>query len=384
MAAKVVNHKVNQAGLVDLIGGDTLEEFEGNISNLVEVFASGPFPLYQGRAERISMAELHSYDPLAGLNSPEHESPALYELKRIVQVIYEKDYRFAQPPRMPTISATAGDGEVILTWDDIADTRTRDPFVGNINDFEGYKVYRASDKYMADPEIITDGYGTPTFKKPIYQCDLIDEYSGFTDFGLINGTGYNLGNNSGIKHIFVDNTVQNGRTYYYAVAAYDFGAPNIGPGISPSENNTVIELDEFENIRSIGKNIAIVTPHQKAAGYISPEVEIEEGILLGSGKVSPLIRAQGSLKKGHEYAISFGIDTVATISGYDKGIQYKRQEDSMYSIKKEDSKKLYDLLTPLKYKGNNATTKIQQKNALRDLLNSSYKFSFDSLPKISI
>ena len=71
----------------DLIGGDTLEEFEGNISNLVEVFASGPFPLYQGRVERISMAELHSYDPLAGLNSAEHESPALYELKRIVQVI---------------------------------------------------------------------------------------------------------------------------------------------------------------------------------------------------------------------------------------------------------------------------------------------------------
>jgi len=66
----------------------------------------------------------------------------------------------------------------------------------------------------------------------------------------------------------------------------------------------------------------------------------------------------------------------------DNGIQYKRQEDSTYSIKKEDSKKLYDLLTPLKYKGNNATTKIQQKNALRELLNSSYKFSFDSLPKI--
>ena len=77
---------------------------------------------------------------------------------------------------------------------------------------------------MADPEIITDGYGTPMFKKPIYQCDLIDEYSGFTDFGLVNGTGYNLGTNSGITHIFVDNTVQNGRTYYYAVVAYDFGA----------------------------------------------------------------------------------------------------------------------------------------------------------------
>ena len=155
------------------------------------------------------MAELHSYDPLAGLNSDNHDSPALYELKRIVQVIYEKDYRFAQPPKMPTLSATAGDGEVILTWDDVADTKTRDPFVGNINDFEGYKVYRSTDKYMADPEIITDGYGTPMFKKPIYQCDMIDDSphnpnptnnmahqcSGFTDFGLVNGAGYNLGNN---------------------------------------------------------------------------------------------------------------------------------------------------------------------------------------------
>ena len=28
---------------------------------------------------------------------------------------------------------------------------------------------------MSDPEIITDGYGTPMFKKPIYQCDLVDD-----------------------------------------------------------------------------------------------------------------------------------------------------------------------------------------------------------------
>ena len=92
----------------------------------------------------------------------------------------------------------------------------------------------------------------------------------------MNGTGYNLGNNTGINHIFVDNTVQNGRTYYYAVVAYDYGAPDIGPGISPSENNAIIELDEYENIRSIGKNVAIVVPHQPAAGYIPPAVEMEE------------------------------------------------------------------------------------------------------------
>ena len=350
----------NDQVMWDIIGGDTLEEFEGNISNLVEVFASGPFPLFQGRVERISMSELHSYDPLAGLNSDDHTAPALYELKRIVQVIYEKDYRFAQPPKMPTLTATAGDGEVILTWDDIADTRTRDPFVGNINDFEGYKVYRSTDKYMADPEIITDGYGTPMFKKPIYQCDMLNvephnpnetndmehQCSGFTDFGTVNGMGYNLGNNTGISHIFVDNTVQNGRTYYYAVVAYDYGAPDIGPGISPSENNAIIELDEYENIRSIGKNVAIVVPRQPAAGYIPPTVEMEETDLLGSGSINPVIRAQGSLKEGHSYAVTFGVDTIATIGGYEYGFQYVTDEvmvfdetDSTYLVYTENSSK---------------------------------------------
>jgi len=350
----------NDQAMWEVIGVDSLEEYTSNISNLVEVFASGPFPLFQGRVERISMSELHSYDPLAGLNSDAHTAPALYELKRIVQVIYEKDYRFAQPPKMPTVTATAGDSEVILTWDNISDTKTRDPFVGNINDFEGYKVYRSTDKYMSDPEIITDGYGTPMFKKPIYQCDLLDQSPhnpnsingmthqcrGFTDFGLVNGAGYNLGDNTGISHIFVDNTVQNGRTYYYAVVAYDYGAPDIGPGISPSENNAVIELDEAEEIRSIGKNVAIVVPHQPAAGYIAPFVETEEADLLGSGSVTPIIRAQGSLQAGHNYSLTFGVDTIATVSGYDRGFQYVTNEiyiydetDSTFLIYKEDTSK---------------------------------------------
>ena len=323
----------NDQAMWEVISVDSLEEYLDIVSNLVEVFASASFPLYQGRVERISMSELHSYDPLAGLESDEHSAPALYELKRIVQVIYEKDYRFAQPPKMPTLTATAGDGEVILTWDDIADTRTRDPFVGNVNDFEGYKVYRATDRYMSDAEVITDGYGTPTFMLPIFQCDLIDDIRGFTDFGLVNGMAYNLGYDTGITHVFRDNTVQNGRTYYYAVVAYDYGAPDIGPGISPSENNVVIQLDEAENVESIGKNVAIVIPHQPAAGYIPPEISTEENPnLIGTGTVQPEILARGSLKPGHEYMMTFGIDTLGQVSGYDNGILYATNKFSVYDV----------------------------------------------------
>ncbi len=342
----------NDPVMFDLITSDTLEEFEGNVSNLIEVFASGPFPLYQGRVERISMSELHSYDPLTGLNDASHSAPALFELKKIVQVIYEKDYRFAQPPKMPTLTATAGDNQVVLTWDDIADTRTRDPFVGNVNDFEGYKVYRATDKYMLDAEVITDGYGTPTFLKPVYQCDLADGKSGFTDFGLINGTGYYLGNETGISHVFIDNTVQNGRTYYYAVVAYDYGAPDIGPGIAPSENNIVIEKDEAENVISWGKNVAIVTPHQPAAGYIPPDLSVTGNSgLLGTGEIEPRILASGGLKSDHRYKVTFGIDTLYQVPNYDHGILYTTDAVNIYDLS-EDTTLVY-AENPSSFIGNN-------------------------------
>jgi len=340
----------NDQAMWELIGENILEEYIDDISNLIEVFASGPFPLYKGRTERISMSELHSYDPLEGLNSSAHTAPALYELKKIVQVIYEKDYRFAQPPKMPTLTATPADGKVILTWDNISDTRTRDPFLGNINDFEGYKLFRATDKYFADAEVITDGYGTPMFMKPIFQCDLKDGKFGFTDFGLVNGVGYNLGSDTGISHVFVDNTVMNGRTYYYGLVAYDYGAPHIGPGISPSENNVVVELDEAEEVRSIGKNVAIVTPFKPAAGYVAPDITIDDSNLPGGGEIEPSILAQSSIKKDHQYQVTFDIDTIALLPQYDYGLMYTTNSIMVTDL--SEGTIIYKE-TPLKFVGSN-------------------------------
>jgi len=147
------------------------------------------------------MTMLFAYESLANLNSPEHYTPNLKTMKEVAQVIYERDYRFAQPPLMPTLTANAGDGKVILTWNDVADKLTREPFLGNINDFEGYKVYRATDKFMSDAEVITDGKGTAMFKKPIYQCDLADSIEGYADFGLVGGTAYYFGDDTGITWI---------------------------------------------------------------------------------------------------------------------------------------------------------------------------------------
>ncbi len=233
--------------------------------NFVEQFASGVFELKKGLTERISMSELHSYESLSGLNSDEHKAPALFELKRLVQLIYETDYRFAQPPLMPTLVTNPSDSKVYLSWDDKADIFTREAFAKNENDFEGYKLYRATDPYLEDPTIVTDGFGSPTLKKPIFECDIIDDRKGFANYGTINGIQYWLGDDSGIRHSFIDNEVQNGRTYYYVLVAYDYGLPD--REIGPTENTFILEIDENENVRRISPNVAIVQPHQFSAGY---------------------------------------------------------------------------------------------------------------------
>ncbi len=161
---------------------------------------------------------------------------------------------------------------------------------------------------------------------------------------------YNLGTDNGISHVFVDNTVMNGRTYYYGLVAYDYGAPNIGPGIAPSENNVVVELDEAEEVRSIGKNVAIVTPTKPAAGYLSPDITINESNLPGGGEIVPAILAQASIVPKNEYLVQFEVDTISQLPSYEHGILYTTSGISIYN---SASSELVYSENPQKYVGSN-------------------------------
>jgi len=305
-----------------LLGRHHLEEWSGPLSNLILTFASGPFKLEKNHEERISMAELHSYDPLAGLNGAGHAAPSLFEQKRIVQVIYEKDYRFAQPPLMPTLTATPGDGKIILSWDNTSDTKTRDPFMGNVNDFEGYKLYKSTDKFFSDALEITDGKGVLASLNPVFQCDLVDERSQYAEYANNSGSLFYLGGETGIVHHFIDYEVQNGRTYYYALVAYDYGSEELG--IMPSENPVVLTVSASDEILHFGKNVQIATPHQTALGYIAPTTDTEEREhVFGTGHISPSVLSANSIKPDHRYQITFDIDTLGNpVSKYTNGLKY--------------------------------------------------------------
>lgn len=188
----------------------------------------------EGETERFSMSMIF------GISKED-----LFRRKKTVQQIYNANYRFAKPPEKPILTAVPGDGKVTLYWDDRAEN-SFDEFYQRVN-FEGYRVYRSTEPNFLENKIITDAYGKATFRSPLVQFDLIDNVKGLHPID-VNGAMFNLGDDTGLKHSFVDTTVQNGQTYYYAIAAYDQGfvttnIQGVVEGIPPSETTTILKKD---------------------------------------------------------------------------------------------------------------------------------------------
>ena len=212
----------------------------------------------------------------------------------------------------------------MLNWDDNSEKLTRDPLLGGETDLEGYKLYKSTDRSFADAARVYDGFGKPSGKVPVYQCDLENDYYGFTDFGLLQGESYFLGHNTGIHHHYVDNDVQNGRTYYYYLVAYDHGIQGLDANIAPAENVPSIIVDEEENIIWTSPNVQIVTPRQFANDYVTPNLEITptNGPIKGTGTVSIKELQTVELKPGHEYRFSFVVDTIKVFGSRSKGYPF--------------------------------------------------------------
>ncbi|MBO8130160.1 MAG: hypothetical protein H0Z29_01435 [Candidatus Marinimicrobia bacterium] len=340
--------------LYKLVADRNLVKYTGPPSDYAPVFGSGPFVLSKGTTERISCALMAAYEDVASLNSGDPPY-LLMEQKKVVQMIYENDYRFAKPPEMSTLHATALDGKVILYWDDRAEKLTREPLLGGENDFEGYKLYKSTDRFFSDASRVRDAFGNVSGKVPIFQCDLKNDYYGFTDYALVNGESFFLGRNTGIRHYYIDEDVENGRTYYYYITAYDHGIQGLGVDIAPSETVPSIVVDENEEIVYMSPNVQVVTPHPLASGYIPPSIELNSpDIIKGTGEISFDVVSQTDLKPNHVYKLSFKVDTIRVFGkegkGYPLGIFYR---NIGYTIYDTIEKKILVEESPEHYTGNN-------------------------------
>lgn len=291
----------------------------GGISGDYDLFvSSGYFPLKSGQTERISMAVCLGAD----------EEDAIRNMQ-VAQRTYDEDYQFAKQPIPPNVTAVAGDGKVTLYWDDVAES-SFDSYMFGIGapgyDFEGYKIFKATDTGFKDALKITDASGNLTYLKPIYQCDLVDGRQSYHPVD-INGVKYNLGSDSGILHSFTDTDVQNGQTYYYAVVSYDFGG-DLTNNIPPTECNIKLTINTSTgDIEQKGPNVVVVTPEAPAAGYVEADI-IDIDLVSGmtTSKIGYRIVDPLKVLDQHTYRITFedtlkpkkgtgiGYDTLATKS----------------------------------------------------------------------
>jgi hypothetical protein len=231
----------------------------------------------------------------------------LVRRKKTVQQIYNANYRFAKPPDRPRLTAVPGDHKVTLYWDDKSE-RSYDPFLREY-DFEGYRIYRSTDPSFLSSLLITDAFGHLTYRRPIAQFDLKNGRRGLQPID-VNGVKFDLGNDTGLRHTYVDNNVQNGQTYYYAVVAYDYGLVTISTsgqmdGIPPSECSSIVNADVNNNIKT-DINTAVVVPRAPAAGYVRPGVDgniLHDGP--GTGRLDVAVLNPDSILNGHIYRVTF-------------------------------------------------------------------------------
>lgn len=231
--------------------------FNNSVSNTDAdfLFSSGYFPLKKNLTERFSIALLF------GDNLPD-----LIRNKQTVQTIYNQNYNFAKAPDLPSVRAYAGDGYVTLYWDDNAE-KSVDRITGD--DFEGYKIYKATDTQFTDAGVITDAFGTAKFNIPIKQFDEINEYEGFYP-GHVDGIQFYLGSNTGLFHSWTDTNVINGHQYFYAVTAYDHGS--IEKEILPAETSKFVTMDRGGSVIT-AKNVIAVVPDASATGHVDAPQE---------------------------------------------------------------------------------------------------------------
>ncbi len=295
--------------------------------------SSGLFPLKAGQRARISMA----------VNLGQDKKDALRN-KEISQKTYDLDYQFAKAPILPVLKAIPGDGKVTLYWDDKAE-KSYDKFMQDIGaepyDFEGYRIYKATDPAFEDAYSITDADGNLTFYKPVAQFDLKNGITGLDSLG-INGAHFNLGSDTGLRHSWVDEDVINGQTYYYAVTAYDRGAA--WADIPPSETPIPITVEVTGEVK-MGTNVQRVIPDAPSAGYVPPTlVNIEKPVQgTTTGRIMYDIVDPQIIPDNHKYRITFR-DTLLPRQNMTEPDTLKTLDFSLFDVTFESEGKIDTLI----------------------------------------
>jgi len=231
--------------------------------DVAATMASGPFDFAPGDTVTFTFANI------MGANKAE-----LLANATLCQLLYDMDYRVPNPPDAPTVTAVAADQQVTLYWDAEPSESSVDPLTGN-NAFEGYRIYRSTNQGVTWGDPIVNGYGVTVGYVPLAIYDLKNGISGLSEANDL----FNLGDDSGLRHKYVDKNLKNGVEYHYAVCAYDHDDAVGDLVIEPLENSRSIANPNYVTVRpqesAAGKQGALVSDVEHTSGISAGTVEVE-------------------------------------------------------------------------------------------------------------
>lgn len=270
-----------------------MEREEWTDLDCVFIMSCGPFTLSPGDSTTFSFALI------MGDNLEDLKLNA-----RAAQIMYNLNYLGADPPKAPTVTAVAGDEEVTLYWDHVAESSV--DVLSRYEDFEGYKIYKTTTHPANDQwgKRITDGLGNEVGFVPVAQFDLIDKILGPDPVYPY----LNRGADTDLLHSWTDTDVKNGVTYWYSVTAYD-------RGISVENDSTLnpdiwADLNYLENAKGNNpesvSNLVEVVPGRKPLGYNPPVVSTfsPNPDSLGKGSIEIALLNPDETKT-HTYTLTF-------------------------------------------------------------------------------
>lgn len=278
------------------------------------VIAAGPMDVAPG--ERV----IFTFADFMGINEADVIANA-----KLFQSYYDNQFRTPKPPDPPVVQAIASDGQVALFWSEDPSEYSIDPVTLN-NAFQGYRIYRSTDRGRTWGKVITNADGNPSgYYLPQAIYDKSDDVSGVYPMGDFY---FNLGNNSGLKYSYIDRTVINGYEYWYSVCAFDGEDIWAGSPVQPLENarsanafvpddNTVAVIPQADPAGFDAGNVSSV---QHVSGDASATIETipadpfsddsEMESFLFSGAVE-MVESDFSTDRDNTYFVSIDYDSVA-------------------------------------------------------------------------
>jgi hypothetical protein len=192
----------------DLMAKGTYDSVDTEPADKRMLISSGPFTLEYGKSVQFVVAIVFAWPEWYFTPAVKGQLDRYADHVKLVaanaQYIFNNNYRFPQPPDLPQLTLAPDDRKIVVLWDDASEQSVEQalslPNSSDPQDFEGYRLWKS----------LTGAEGT---------WDLLGEWDKVDSDDL----GTPIGANTGLSHAYIDRNLTNGKTYFYAVTAYDKG-----------------------------------------------------------------------------------------------------------------------------------------------------------------